>query len=335
MRRGLIGLLVAAALALGGAGSSEGAHCSGRAIDTVPPPVWDLDCDSVRDEIDNCPPRFENDFAMRNPDQVNTDENLDAGTSEGLPVPAGDVRGDRCDPDDDADDVLDARSGTTPADNCRTVRNPSQADDDDDGIGNACVRDWDEDGRVDPRDNCAPRFVGDDVMHNPDQADNDADGFGDVCDADDDDDYFNDGSDNCQFVWNQDQVDRDGDGLGAECDPNDTPPATQPPPSGSQQPDVTAPTLGLAVPRKLRLRELGRAIAVEVRCSEQCAIEATLIVKRKRVAAGTAALGGRGTTFVFMRKLRRLAPAVATLRLTAIDAAGNRRTAQRRVALRR
>ena len=89
------------------------------------------------------------------------------------------------------------------------------------------------------------------------------------------------------------------------------------------------------MPRKLRLRELGSSIAVEVRCSEQCAIRATLLVKRRKVAAGTAALGGRGTTYVFMRSLRRLAPATAILKLTATDAAGNRRTASRRIALRR
>ena len=279
----------------------------------VPPPAWDLDCDSIRDEVDNCPPRFENDFAMRNPDQRDSDADGD---------------GNRCDPDDDDDGVLDG------PDNCDTVANPDQVDTNGDGIGDACAVDWDEDGQVDPRDNCAPRFDGDDIMRNPDQTDTDGDGFGDVCDNDDDDDYVLDGVDNCPLALNQDQADYDGDGLGAECDPGDTPPTTQPP-GGSPAPDRTAPTLGLTVPRKLRLRELGRSIAVEVRCNEQCVIRATLVVKRKKVAAGVASLGGRGTTYVFMRKLRRLAPARATLKLTATDAAGNRRTAQRRIALRR
>ena len=78
------------------------------------------------------------------------------------------------------------------------------------------------------------------------------------------------------------------------------------------------------MPRALRLRELGRSIAVEVRCSEQCAIRDELVVKRKRVASGTAALGGSGTTYVFMRRLRRLTPARATLKLTATDAGRQR-----------
>jgi Thrombospondin type 3 repeat len=296
------------------AAAHDGAHCSARAA-AVPPPAWDLDCDSVPDDADNCPPRFENDFAMRNPDQRNSD-----GVNDG---------GDRCDPDDDNDGLVDGQ------DNCKIVWNPDQADTDGDGIGNACAVDWDQDGRVDPRDNCAPRTETDLAAANPDQLDTDADGFGDHCDNDDDDDYVLDASDNCRLIWNQDQLDRDGDGIGAECDASDTPPSTGPPAGSPPPPDLTAPALKLAVPRKLRLREMGRSIAVEVRCDEQCAIQATLLVKRKKVATGTAALGGRGTTYVFMRRLRRLAPAIATLKLTATDAAGNRRTASRRIALRR
>ena len=91
----------------------------------------------------------------------------------------------------------------------------------------------------------------------------------------------------------------------------------------------------MTLARTLRLREHGGAIAVAVRCSEQCTIRAKLLVKRKRVAAGTAELGGRGTTYVFLRRLRRLAPAVARLELTTTDAAGNRSTTARRVRLRR
>ncbi len=119
----------------------------------------------------------------------------------------------------------------------------------------------------------------------------------------------------------------DGDGLGAACDPSDTPPAN-PPPAGSARHRLTAPTLSLAVPRRLRLAELwpldrGGGCAAH----EECVLRAELIVKRRKVAAGTAALGGRGTTYVFMRRLQRLAPAKATLRLTATDTAGNVSTA--------
>jgi len=100
-------------------------------------------------------------------------------------------------------------------------------------------------------------------------------------------------------------------------------------------PDRAAPTLGLSMPRTLRLREHGRSIAVEVRCNERCRVRADLVVKRRRVAAGTATLGDRGTTYVFMRRLRRLAPAKATLRVTATDVAGNVRSMTLRVRLRR
>ena len=189
---------------------------------------------------------------------------------------------------------------------------------------------------MDPRDNCAPA-LDDDIMRNPDQADNDGDGFGDICDNDDDGDYVLDGADNCPLVSTRTRPTMTATAL-ARSATLATPrrrPAAPGRLAAHPPPDLTAPTLGLTVPRRLRLRELGRSIAVEVRCSEQCAIRATLVVKRKQVASGTAALGGSGTTYVFMRKLRRLAPAMATLKLTATDAAGNRRTAQRRIALRR
>jgi Thrombospondin type 3 repeat len=217
-------------------------------------------------------------------------------------------------------------------DNCRTVANPGQEDTNNDGIGDACAYDHDADGVVDPRDNCPPRFPEHTAMSNPDQRDTDADGLGDVCDGDDDDDYLLDGADNCPLTWNQDQADADGDGLGAACDANDSP---APSPPASAPTDITAPTIEVALGRTLRLRELGRSIAVEVRCNERCSVRAELLVKRKRVAAGTASLGGRGTTYVFMRRLARLRPAKAILRLTATDAAGNVRRASRRIQLRR
>ncbi len=89
----------------------------------------DLDGDGVGNGFDNCP-------AAPNSDQLNTDaDNLHGGA---------DSIGDACDPDDDGDGVCDpihrgdALNPCTGSDNCPKVYNPSQADSDRDGFGDAC-----------------------------------------------------------------------------------------------------------------------------------------------------------------------------------------------------
>jgi len=75
--------------------------------------------------------------------------------------------------------------------------------------------DSDNDGVVDPNDNCP-------AVYNPDQHDTDGDGIGDACDSTPNGDADGDGidnlSDNCPLVMNTDQKDSDGDGLGDACD---------------------------------------------------------------------------------------------------------------------
>lgn len=93
------------------------------------------------------------------------------GSIDNQDCPAGQAKsGTDCLPDLDADGVADVE------DNCPQVRNPDQADSDDNGVGDACQAppDADADGVADAEDNC-PQDP------NPEQLDWDADGQGDAC----------------------------------------------------------------------------------------------------------------------------------------------------------
>ncbi|HEV8699961.1 MAG TPA: FG-GAP-like repeat-containing protein [Candidatus Polarisedimenticolia bacterium] len=112
--------------------------------------------------------------------------------------------------DQDGDGFGDADfpANTCPADDCPTAADPSQADTDGDGTGDAC-------------DNCP-------AITNSGQEDSDHDGTGDSCDSCNDPDGDGLGSpgpgltcapDNCPEVANPQQEDADQDGTGDPCDP--------------------------------------------------------------------------------------------------------------------
>jgi hypothetical protein len=124
--------------------------------------------------------------------------------------------------DSDGDGVGDA------CDNCPSVPNADRFDQDRDGVGDACdpcpananrpAGDGDGDGVPDCTDNCPG-------VANASQADTDADGIGDACDIcpasplnDQDGDGRCEGADNCPTVWNPKQADGDGDLIGEACD---------------------------------------------------------------------------------------------------------------------
>merc|ERR1740123_400465 len=132
-------------------------------------------------------------------------------------------------PDTDGDGIPDI------FDNCISISNPVQTDNDKDGVGNACDDDIDGDGTPNDIDidddelyyaDPPLGFVNDSVIDAVDSCplvfnyydyiDMDGDGIGDfVYDS-----YygFTSGCDNCFNVFNPDQLDSDGDGHGDACD---------------------------------------------------------------------------------------------------------------------
>ncbi len=110
--------------------------------------------------------------------------NLNDGIGDACDVCPGDVYNDA---DGDLVCVGDGYNGSmiNDSDNCPWLANADQADNESDGVGDAC-------------DNCFN-------TSNPDQNDTDGDGVGDACD-------------NCPLVANPGQEDADSDGAGDACD---------------------------------------------------------------------------------------------------------------------
>ncbi|HVF77787.1 MAG TPA: thrombospondin type 3 repeat-containing protein [Solirubrobacteraceae bacterium] len=319
-------------IAIGGAGLAL-AH----------PEPNDIDGDTVANAADNCP-------SVYNFDQADAD---------------GDGLGNRCDSswDQDGDGIVNGYPQPPRVDNCPTVPNPGQTDTNGDGVGDACAIDSDGDTIFDFEDNCPD-------ISNRFQGNTDGDDLGDACDPDIDGDgppyspvNLDNGVDNCPTVFNPDQRDDDRDGLGALCDADDVPragtavPEGVAPGPGASTPatagDSVPPTVTVRLARTQRLEEIRGGLVVAVRCSEACSVTARLTVDRRtarrlRLPASGLLAGGRAqveaaaSTYAFVRftsaarrALSRQRRVRATLRVGAVDRAGNRRAISRLVTLRR
>ena len=143
-----------------------------------------------------------------------------------------------CDGVGDSSGIPDTDNDGIPntEDNCVDHFNMIQADHDDDGLGNPCDPNDDNDPFIDAIDLCPYQMtqvnhpcgdadfdgVQDDEdnclgAYNPDQKDSDGNGWADACDSDMDGDGMGIG-DNCPMVFNPFQADTDGDMFGNSCD---------------------------------------------------------------------------------------------------------------------
>jgi hypothetical protein len=315
--------------------------CAGLAL--AHPEPNDIDGDTRPNATDNC-------VSVWNFDQADAD-------ADGV--------GNRCDPDYDGDGDGIPNGYPTPVDNCPTKINADQADSNGDGVGDACAIDSDGDTIFDFADNCS-------AVPNRFQGNTDGDDFGDACDDDIDGDGppysqadLRNQFDNCPTVFNPDQRDDDKDGLGALCDADDVPQGTTTTPGtvtapGTMTPgvtpgpqDVTKPVVTVRLARTWRFDEIRDGLVVGLRCSEACSLTARLTIDKPRarrlrlastgiVGSGSAQVEAAASTYAFVRftkaarrVLFRQRRVPASLRVTAVDRAGNTKTATRAVTLRR
>ena len=94
-------------------------------------------------------------------------------------------------------------------DNCPFAANAEQIDTDQDGLGDVCDSDDDDDGLPDAMDVCPYPSAG--------APDLDGDSIPDPCDDDRDGDGVSNELDNCPDNQNPKQADEDDDGVGTAC----------------------------------------------------------------------------------------------------------------------
>ena len=163
------------------------------------PLLVDTDGDGVNDNVDA--------FPLDPAETTDTDGDGVGDNADVFPNDASETT------DTDGDTIGDN------GDNCPAIANADQLNTDNDGQGNVCDADDDNDGLTD----VAEAALG----TNPLLVDTDGDGVSDSVDAfptnpaettDTDGDTIGDVADNCPFNANFDQADLDGDGVGDVCD---------------------------------------------------------------------------------------------------------------------